>query len=293
MKWRTDEATAVTVFMDNLPRNTTVGWLWKTFGKEGRVVNVFLSRKERKWNPLRFAFVRFKTKHEAATAIQRFDGWSVWDCHLKLSESKFRRRGEGVLERREPRPSNTHEAIQSYQIAVMNTLNKEPILRVRDDNAIQTLGNSKLDLKADEGMKEVMSQSLVGEAPRPFQFSKLKSEVMKDCQTVIDMKMMGSWKAVMIFDSVKNMMAAEESALLLNHFIEIRRWLPGEVNRTRRFWLEFNGLPGNAWTIENMERIGNVWGTVIRVDKGKGDHFNAFRVLVDAKISPMIQASLL
>ncbi|MED6157564.1 hypothetical protein PIB30_024262 [Stylosanthes scabra] len=41
-----------------------------------------------------------------------------------------------------------------------------------------------------------------------------------------------------------------------------------------------------------MERIGNVWGIVIQVDVGKDDYFNAFRVLVNAKLSTTIQAYL-
>ncbi|MED6225206.1 hypothetical protein PIB30_091477 [Stylosanthes scabra] len=87
-----------------------------------------------------------------------------------------------------------------------------------------------------------------GELMHPLNLEELREAVMKDCHTIAEMKMMGSWKAVMTFNSIANMVEAENSSCILNQFAEIRRWTPREVNRSRRRWLEIYGLPANAWT---------------------------------------------
>ncbi|MED6136897.1 hypothetical protein PIB30_059998 [Stylosanthes scabra] len=51
----------VTLFVDNLPRTTTVEWLWNIFGLEGRI------------------------------AIRRRNGWIIWGCKLQVSEAKYKR----------------------------------------------------------------------------------------------------------------------------------------------------------------------------------------------------------
>ncbi|MED6152537.1 Serine arginine-rich splicing factor 2, partial [Stylosanthes scabra] len=88
----------MTVFADNLPRNTTSAWVWKIFGNEGRVVDVYVLRKVRHRNPLMFTFVRFADRRDAVKAIQNLDGWVVWGCRLQVSEERYRRDGSPKTE---------------------------------------------------------------------------------------------------------------------------------------------------------------------------------------------------
>ncbi|MED6216983.1 hypothetical protein PIB30_013197 [Stylosanthes scabra] len=241
-------------------------------------------------------------------AIQRLDGWKVWGCVLKLTEARYKRTEQRKLDGAEAKADarvyrwvekGRETGERSFRDVVLNKkgndaspVGNDASTMIREDRGIQILGNSKLVLKADENLKKMLNRSLVGELLKPRRFEELREGVTKECKDMVDMKMMGSWKVIMVFNSVEAMVEAEQSTPLRNQFMDVRRWSPGETNGLRRFWLEFIGLPANSWTIQNMERIGNVWGTVLKIDDGNEEHFNAFRILVDAKFSPIIQAVL-
>ncbi|MED6115336.1 hypothetical protein PIB30_089470 [Stylosanthes scabra] len=115
---------------------------------------------------------------------------------------------------------------------------------------------------------------------------------MRDWCKITEVKMMGALKVVVTFDSRESMLMAEKSPFLLNHFIEVRRWSPGESNIARRVWLEIYGLPVHVWNEPNMVKVGEVWGKVIRVKVENEEHYNKFNVLVDIGFGSTIQARL-
>ncbi|MED6138654.1 hypothetical protein PIB30_076465 [Stylosanthes scabra] len=91
-KWIKDET--FSVFVNNLTVDATKQWLWKAFSCTGKVEDVYLSRKVRKTNPLRFAFVRYKSIEEVRRTVEHLDSWIVWGCQLKLTEFRYRRDGK-------------------------------------------------------------------------------------------------------------------------------------------------------------------------------------------------------
>ncbi|MED6132389.1 hypothetical protein PIB30_018591 [Stylosanthes scabra] len=105
------EKNSFAVFVDNLPIDSTKEWLWRVFSSVGEVVDIYLSRKTREKNPLRFSFVRYVTRREAMRAIQQLDGWIVWGHSLRLMESKYRRGAKGRQEktRKEEEDNGGHE----------------------------------------------------------------------------------------------------------------------------------------------------------------------------------------
>ena len=85
------EASSFTLFMDNLPKSMSTFWLWQLCSYDGRVVDVFISRKRRASNPLPFAFVRFSSKQDATNVKGRLDGIIIRGCALEVKEAKYRR----------------------------------------------------------------------------------------------------------------------------------------------------------------------------------------------------------
>ncbi|MED6133154.1 hypothetical protein PIB30_025968 [Stylosanthes scabra] len=104
------------------------------------------------------------------------------------------------------------------------------------------------------------------------------------------MKMMGNMKVFLVFDSVQSMDVALASDLLRKHFLEIRRWLSGEANRTRLCWIGITGLLIHGWSKENMIKIGAVWGRVVEIEDEKRGHLSAFKVEIVAIAGPTIRA---
>ncbi|MED6205931.1 hypothetical protein PIB30_022215 [Stylosanthes scabra] len=302
-----------TAFVDNLPTDVTKEWLWDVFGSIGRVLDVYLSFKIRVINPLRFAFVRFGTSKEVKTAIEQYDGWIVWGCQLKISELRFRRtavdrrrkdnqrmqeNGGEMANGHKEEKSNQHNlevgrsSGRSYKdVLVQDLVTLEPT-RAIGDSTMQSLGESKIKLMKDSKVTEVLQRCLIGESLELFDFPKLAESLKRDCQSIVRVKSLGSFKVVMEFETEQQMKEVLDSQLLLNHFMEIRKWSEGETNRTRRTWLEIPGLPLHAWNYDNMIKIGRVWGRVIRLENEAVDHFNEFKVLIDtgAGVTMMIYA---
>ncbi|MED6199084.1 hypothetical protein PIB30_072589, partial [Stylosanthes scabra] len=84
------------------------------------VVDVYLSRKVRAKNPLRFAFVRYKSREEVRRTIEQLNGWIVWGCKLEIVESKYRRGVEGDKEKPNKIGGNNVEGEQRNDKASRN-----------------------------------------------------------------------------------------------------------------------------------------------------------------------------
>ncbi|MED6108553.1 hypothetical protein PIB30_025202 [Stylosanthes scabra] len=124
------EKNTFSIFADNLLPDTTYQWLWKVFNNTGKVEDIYLSRKIRVGNPLKFAFIRYRTREEMERMIEHLDGWIVWDCRLRITESRYRRMDKttkGVAEGRyhpeivrpEAEPARTNPQNKSYRDVVV------------------------------------------------------------------------------------------------------------------------------------------------------------------------------
>ncbi|MED6108757.1 hypothetical protein PIB30_027167 [Stylosanthes scabra] len=114
-KWNEEET--FNIFADNLPEDATLEWLWKVFGKTGKVVDIYLSRKIRRANTLKFAFIRYRSREEVETTIDHLDGWLVWGCDAPARGGDFRVAWSLCLSSRLPRVTRCHR----YNPAVTRT----------------------------------------------------------------------------------------------------------------------------------------------------------------------------
>ncbi|MED6152390.1 hypothetical protein PIB30_091605 [Stylosanthes scabra] len=82
-----------TIFVDNLPAGVAKRELYKEFGKDGSVNDIFMSRKSRRNANCPFAFVRFNEYAGAMRAIDRLNGTFWGEGKLFITLSKFKRDG--------------------------------------------------------------------------------------------------------------------------------------------------------------------------------------------------------
>ena len=75
--WTRLEEVTHSVFVDNLPESMSRGWLWQLFSGDGEVVDVFISRKERRLSKAPFGFVRFTRRGQALEAVKRMHGMEI------------------------------------------------------------------------------------------------------------------------------------------------------------------------------------------------------------------------
>ncbi|MED6221067.1 hypothetical protein PIB30_050911 [Stylosanthes scabra] len=206
------------------------------------------------------------------------------DQHQRSDENKSGRRGQ--TEERGKQKERTSKDVVTYGKKHMNVLN------LREENIVTSMGNSVLALESDEELKKKLRRSIIGEAISPLDSKETMSVLMKDWCEIEEVKLVGIMKAMMTFDTEANMEAALNSSFLLNHFVEVRKWSLREASRSRKAWLNVYGFPLHAWTKENMEKVGRVWGAVIKVEDNEESQFSYFKVLVDTGFCPLIQARL-
>ncbi|MED6210793.1 hypothetical protein PIB30_067450 [Stylosanthes scabra] len=228
---------------------------------------------------MRFAFVRYVSRAEAMEAIEQYNGWIVWGCELRITESKYRRHIKESNE--EERGITEHNGYYGNKVEVVN---------LGWDNRMQSLEESKIKLESDEMVLEKLGRCLVGVTLEPYDLVAMKKTLKLDWHTMVDVKMMGSLKVLMEFDSVQSREEAYNYPFLWKNFLEKRRWTKGETSGPRRAWVEVTSIPLHALTTVNMTNLGEIWGRVIKVQDDDGGKFNSFKFLVDTNSGPMIQA---
>ncbi|MED6133836.1 hypothetical protein PIB30_031963 [Stylosanthes scabra] len=103
-----------TVFVDNLPTEITKRDLYKEFGKNGYITDVFASRKMRRKTKCPFAFIRYILYGGAMRAIGRLNASSWVEVKLYVTLSKVRRemKNNNMRQEKEAQPAAVQRRIQ-------------------------------------------------------------------------------------------------------------------------------------------------------------------------------------
>ena len=89
-EFRRIEETTFSVFVDNLPGSMTLDWLRQMFEFEGKISDIYMSRRRRRMSNAPFAFVRFYQKGEAERAIKNLHGLVIRGHKLRANEAKYK-----------------------------------------------------------------------------------------------------------------------------------------------------------------------------------------------------------
>lgn len=127
--WFKTSMKVFTVFVDNLPHGMSNTWIKQIFKNDGRVVDAYVSSKERRNKDGKFAFVKFQKKHEAERAIGRNDGLLVRGRAMKVQWAKFNgdhRRMEEANEEKHVRSIN--KQVKVWRPAVRGSRNYKEVM---------------------------------------------------------------------------------------------------------------------------------------------------------------------
>ena len=98
------EESLFTIFFDSLPSSMSKAWLYQIFNLEGKVVDIYISRKVRKISTQSFAFVRYKSREEALRAVRNLDGVEIRGNLMVVKEAEFKRvsPNDAIQDRNDP-----------------------------------------------------------------------------------------------------------------------------------------------------------------------------------------------
>ena len=271
LAWRRLEEVSFTILVDNLPLSVTRSWLWQLFGYEGKMVDVFLSRKRRKNNHQPLAFVRFAKQHEAKKAIMNLHESVIRGCKIKVSMAEFKRKEDIKRDQAAFRPSfkrlaeSKNGAINqgmSYKDVLNKTQTapgdgKKAIVKTKDKEKVDD--EEKYDRtrvvygKVDKIMVRELARSIVGE-------NLMEAKLRKTFLLFESIRALGAYNALITFATKEDMAKTmnEGGSVLREYFDNLCIWIDEKVCQTRRVWVECFGMPIHAWSSANPRKIAEI-----------------------------------
>ena len=264
--WKRLETVSFTVFVDNLPMSMTKSWLWQIFQHEGKVIDIFMSRKKRRTNNKPFAFVRFALLKEAQAAVKNIHRIDIRGCRITVSMAEYKRCNR---QGSEPtwRMKGAHQITntrgereagrdgRSYRDVVAQKGEKKHEGEKEETDNEKKVQNDQEETKYektrvvygedDKSLLEELERSLIRETLAPTDLELVDMELRQLFWCMNYIRAMGSYKTLITFSSKAEMedVLKERRDVLQRYFEEIRPWTIVEVSQTRRTWVECFGLP--------------------------------------------------
>ena len=150
--------------------------------------------------------------------------------------------------------------------------------------------------KVCETKVEWLNRSLIGEGQKPLSALEVSSRLDEQGVRHEKVRAMDPYTVVITFKTKEEMEDAltVSSEEMLKIVDDIRKWSSKEKCRVRRVWIECIGVPIHGWSLENFEKIGEVWGKFIKCDLTtlNNEDFRMARIQIDTTVFQKITTSL-
>ncbi|CAO2834922.1 unnamed protein product, partial [Amaranthus hypochondriacus] len=266
---------AVSLFVDGISRSTTLTDIRELFEKEGMVSDVYISGKHRKNKKFSFGFVRYVRGEEAENAIKQFQGYCLKGSVLRVSLAKFQKGGKPIVKgvetgqkgnvKKKEILSPAHRDNRSYSDVLMG---KRLPVEIPEQ---QVLKNNKTQTSVNVSVNQIMESKLklaaVVEFVKAMDPKKAESIVAGTNIPYAYMSSISPTKLLLFFDeeiNLKNVL--NESSPFRQLFKDVRSWSVNECVDDRFTWIVCTGVNPLCWSLDNFEKIGELWGTTLHVD---------------------------
>ncbi|MED6138577.1 hypothetical protein PIB30_075569, partial [Stylosanthes scabra] len=289
------EQRTFSVFVDYLNYKVNIEWLWNVFSRVGQVVDVYISKKVRRNNPTRFAFVRFGFKNYASRVVQLLNGSLLDGKTIAVSEAKYGRseiRGDSGKHSKAKYENFVNYGNEdtkvvwdvkerggmSYKDAVANSIDKATGFNKlgggmkgtkpdsndgKDNNASSSkMGcrgsdRRKIEVSSSLKQKELLNRSILAESVKPIKFGSVVQGFKRIANDYgrLECRDLGPNKCIISFTSVELRDKALTGSFMPEFFDKVRLLWGTKWNISRRVWLELLGLPIHVWSEDTFARI--------------------------------------
>ncbi|GKD05282.1 RNA-directed DNA polymerase, eukaryota, partial [Tanacetum coccineum] len=235
------------IFVTNFPESTTSRDLWKECSAFGTVVDVFIPFKKSQAGK-RFAFVRFIKVFNLERLVKNLCTIWIGRYHLYANQVRFERPNKpaGFPSNSKNMEANKGHFTNGFKVGISQMSLWEKVKTVNSIPNIQTI-------LQDEGFVDVKPKYLGG------------LWVMLECEK-------------------------EESILSLTSHIGVNSWFQtiqevdqDFVSDERIAWVDIEGVPIRAWSVETFSRIGKKWGELLNIEDTSVATFGRKRVCILTK----------
>ncbi|GLU16460.1 hypothetical protein SLE2022_328930 [Rubroshorea leprosula] len=300
-------------FFTNMPEDWSYSDMWKTFGKFGRVFDIY-SPQRRSKSGRRFGFVKFLNVRNTRELENQLDqikveGLKLWVNLAKYPEEKVK---EATVRKIFPSKGIVHGKSYADAVRGQGGCGPEKIAEKIPDKGNKRAHASQKQTKTGQvwkqknreeewaglefNVKEEEFQWLqgcyVGIAHSVEIVPNLQEKLYIEGYFSCRLRAMGG-KLVLLDgenkDEIKDLVEGA-SEWLGQWFSEVKPWSPSMVAKERFVWMRCQGAPLHAWSPEFFEELALVWGKCICLDDStsKKRRFDVARFLLSTRIMDTI-----
>ncbi|XP_074310210.1 uncharacterized protein LOC141645968 [Silene latifolia] len=289
--WRRKDE-IVSIFVDNINRNTTTETIKSHFMKFGEISDVFISSKRRANNPNYFGFVKMKGPRNASTAIQQMRGRWVDNSRIFVQEARFQQRSHnsGANKGFFWSNPNMHDGPNKVEKEVVKPKHKN---HSDSQDSFKPIEEDKIvNVQINPNMVEELERSLIGESEEPRSVEVLSQILTNQWRSISKVRDLGPYKFIITFlekSDMEHALSLKES-LLMQYFSQVFPWDIYQQGDTRRIWIEVMGIPPQVWSRKTFELIAAKFGVLVCCDVNceNPDSFVTCRLMIDTNIMSYI-----
>ncbi|KAH7866477.1 hypothetical protein Vadar_020924 [Vaccinium darrowii] len=296
----------ITLFVDNLPEDTSQPWLKMMFNKFGVVKDVFIPEKRSKATGNKFGFIRYDCPVSVDLAILWTNG--IWLDNKKL----FVKLASFEAKRNRPISSNSNreevnlkagmghkieQGSKAYVPGQNLDYSQQGLIKDRKTYAQVTKGVEHLG--EQNTRKSIQCLSIGNGWLYRSAVAKIRKLLTKDLESVfnfqkvhdVQIKAIGGRYVVITFanEDIRDKIIKEK--WVMNWFKDIKSWNGEHASEERFVWISCFGMPFSAWSSQTFKEIGNIWGDFLKVDENtlRGGSYEKGRLLIATDHTQRIQ----
>lgn len=261
------------VFVDHLPRGISPEWLRDLFSEYGRVEDVFVSKKVRKQCSDAFGFVRFRHEKDAMVAISKLHGYMIKNSKITASMARYDRMGKEIRKKviRNMEEARDRMAKEGIRFPALRDTRRyaEVVVGHRKSTTPEANAKTQASIKVPVNgtFAERLNRVVVVEILDTMELDKAAALVSKSDLQVVGLAALNATTLILFFESENEAnMAIEQNSPLWKLGGSVCRWSEETWINERVVWVECGGIHPKWWSYENMKRLGERWGRVVRVD---------------------------
>ncbi|GMP24041.1 hypothetical protein CsSME_00001438 [Camellia sinensis var. sinensis] len=283
----------ITIFVDNLPAKMDPKRLFRMYSKFGVVRHVFIPYKKSRVGT-KFGFVRYDCEVVAGLAIQKTNGVWCANKELKVKLADFvKSSGRKAVFTSNAEPLGGQ--IKAPKVNSKITILKEgkSFAEVVKQGGVEVTSCLKV-LASDEGCDWLDSTMIV--RLKSLNLVGSLEAMVKKYNHNVNIRFGGGNIVLLSFGSKVELDKEFSSVAVIIQDLceEIRSW--GEdfvLEPSRLVWLHCFGIPFHVWNPSTLQRIGNLWGDIIRIDFLDSNSLVCGRILVHTRVMETINSKVL
>ncbi|CAO2834640.1 unnamed protein product [Amaranthus hypochondriacus] len=261
-----------TLFIDGLPQGISKEWLWDVFAEHGGVNDIFISRKRRPANSNAFGFVRFNKSEDARVAIEKLNGRIIKGKKMAVTIAKYNRaesRGQN------PRPQSKAQPVKKHRIITPANRDSRMYVDVvrgskRGENHVQgkmTENRDVFSVQENVNMSEKLKMAVVLEIKGEKEAYTVAKTIEAAHLPIKFASLLSPNELILFMDEEQNINIALEKESILWQLGKPYRWSDESFGKSRTTWVECEGIHPKWVSYENLVRLGEKWGSVVKVDQ--------------------------